>query len=407
MNTHLHVRWWDGSTVGHLVNRGSIYFVYDEAWISRGLNLSPLSLPFEPIAFNGHKGIDGLPGLLADCLPDAWGRKVARREFAEHKWGEPTTLSLLAWRSTRGIGALDFVPALSDRSSRPTRFETISAGALARGAAEIERGEPTEVLGQLARGGTAGGAFPKALVLAYPDDTLRVGAPDDMGVPSLLKFDLSPQADQAPAEHIYARMAHASGIRTVTTRLINGDSSSNRRHLLVERFDIRSELAPGQRLHVHSASGLLHRDSGALDYRDLFRTAIRLGLPPSELNELARRMVFNVLSANHDDHGKNHAFMLDENTHEWSLTPAFDLTYSAGILERGTLIQGEVWPGRKTMETLCADAGVRDAEFTEIWQAVSKALDLWPELAREFNLPKLKTSEIQDRLTLIRERVGS
>jgi len=89
MEKRLQVHWWDGSLVGHLVHRGTIYFVYDETWIKRGHNLSPLSLPFTAIAFNGGKGIDGLPGLIADCLPDSWGRKVARKEFAKNKWGEP------------------------------------------------------------------------------------------------------------------------------------------------------------------------------------------------------------------------------------------------------------------------------------------------------------------------------
>jgi serine/threonine-protein kinase HipA len=222
--------WWDGSVIGHLIQRGTIYFVYDETWIRRGHDLSPLSLPFTTIAFNGSKGIDGVSGLIADCLPDSWGRKVARQEFAKNKWGEPTSMSLLAWRGKRGVGALHFMPPLQESFSA---LENISAAALARGAAEIQRGEPSKVLEQLAKGGTAGGAFPKCLVLAYADGTLRVGAPDGVGQPSLLKIDLSEDGNKAAAEHAYALMARAAGIRSVQTQLIKEKGPSKRRPQMV------------------------------------------------------------------------------------------------------------------------------------------------------------------------------
>ncbi len=405
MEKRLQIHWWDGSLVGHLVHRGTIYFVYDETWIKRGHNLSPLSLPFTAIAFNGSKGIDGLPGLIADCLPDSWGRKVARKEFAKNKWGEPSTMSLLAWRGTRGLGALRFLPPLDGQEDRPSALQAISAAALARGASEIERGEPTEVLSQLAQGGTAGGAFPKAMVLAYADGTLRVGQPDGTGQPSLLKLDLSALGDSAPCEHAYALMARAAGIRAVETRLIDEGPAANRRHLLVKRFDLPDPEQPERRLHFHSASGLLHKGAGDLDYRDLFRTAIRLGLPPEELRELARRMVFNVLSANHDDHGKNHAFLYDEATRAWSLTPAYDLTFTMGGLERGVLVSGEVWPSRATMQALCIDAGVSKGDFETLLEGVGTTVSQWSDFASQADVPKAKTQEVHERLRHIRDRV--
>jgi serine/threonine-protein kinase HipA len=406
MDKRLQVRWWDGSLVGHLIHRGPIYFVYDEAWLGRGHNLSPLSLPFTAVAFNGSKGIDGLPGLIADCLPDSWGRKVARRAFADNKWGEPSTLSLLAWRGTRGLGALHFVPPLEGQTARPDTLQRISAAALARGASEIERGEPTEVLGQLAQGGTAGGAFPKAMVIAYADGTLRVGPPDGLGQPSILKFDLSPLGDSAPCEHAYARMARAAGIHVVETSLIAESPDANRRHLLVKRFDLPSDKPSERRQHFHSASGLLHQGAGDLDYRDLFRAAIRLGVPPDGLRELARRMVFNVLAANHDDHGKNHAFLYDEDTRTWSLTPAYDLTFSLGGLERGTLVSGEVWPSRATMRSLCSDAGVNQEHFEALFSEVGTAIETWTGFAAQTCVPQTRIQEIQERLSHIRTRIS-
>ena len=404
MEKHLQVHWWDGSIVGHLIHRGPIYFVYDETWIRLGHNLSPLSLPFNSVAFNGSKGIDGLPGMIADCLPDSWGRKVARKEFARNKWGEPSTLSLLAWRGARGLGALQVLPPLE--SQEGNRLQVISAAALARGASEIERGEPTEVLSQLAQGGTAGGAFPKALVLAYPDGTLRVGQPDGAGQPCLLKFDLSPLGDNATCEHAYALMARAAGIRAVETRLIEENTVTHRRHLLIKRFDVPDPAQSKRRLHFHSASGLLHKGAGDLDYRDLFRTAIRLGAPPTELRELARRMVFNVLAANHDDHGKNHAFLYDESARAWSLTPAYDLTFTLGGLERGVLVNGEVWPSRATMQSLSLDAGVRTGDFEALFEDVRRAVGRWTEFADQAGVPRAKTDEVQERLQHIGGKIA-
>jgi serine/threonine-protein kinase HipA len=406
MEKRLQVHWWDGSLVGHLIHRGPIYFVYDETWIRRGHNLSPLSLPFNSVAFNGSKGIDGLPGLIADCLPDSWGRKVARTEFARNQWGEPTTLSLLAWRGARGLGALQILPPLEGRDTNPNTLQDISAAALARGAAEIERGEPTEVLSQLAQGGTAGGAFPKALVLSYPDGTLRVGEPDGAGQPCLLKFDLSPLGDNATCEHAYALMARAAGIRAVETRLIEENTPAQRRHLLVKRFDVPDPALPKRRLHFHSASGLLHKGAGDLDYRDLFRTAIRLGAPPSELRELARRMVFNVLAANHDDHSKNHAFLYDETARSWSLTPAYDLTFTPGGLERGVLVSGEVWPSRTTMQALSLDAGVGKSAFETLFEEVRDTVNRWTEFAMRAGVPRAKTNEVQERLQHIGRKIA-
>lgn len=402
MEKKLRVCWWDDSTVGHLIHRGTIYFVYDQEWLRRGLDLSPMSLPFTDVAFNGAKGINGLPGLIADCLPDAWGQKVARTHFAKNKWGEPTALSLLAWRGPRGLGALHFQPVLGIREAK---LEAISAAALARGAAEIERGEPSEVLPQLARGGTAGGVWPKALVMAYDDGSLSVGEPDGEGTPCLLKFDLSGTGENARGEYCYAIMAQAAGIRMTECRLIPEAPDLPRRHVLMTRFDISADGNPRKRTHFHSASGMLHKEPDALDYRDLFRTALRLNVGREELCELARRMIFNVLTSNHDDHGKNHAFMLDEESGQWVMTPAYDLTYSSGIIQRGTQIAGEVWPKAATMEALCRSASLTKGEFDAALESVRAAVARWEQWADEGSLPCAKATEIRSRFDRIQYEV--
>ena len=398
------VRWWDGSVVGHLIHRGAVYFVYDGAWLRRGINLSPISLPFTDTAFNGSKGskgVAGLPGLIADCLPDAWGMKVARAEFAARKWDEPSVMSLLAWRGRRGLGALRFEPPTETEDSK---LEQVTAKALAKGAFEIERGSPSEVLPQLVRGGTAGGALPKSIVLAYRDGTLRVGEPDGEGIPSLLKFDASEDGVHARCEHVFAQMAREAGIEAVETKLIEESADSSRRHLLVKRFDIPDPKLPMRR-HFHTVSGLLHKEPGGLDYRDLFRLALRLHAASSQLREISRRMIFNVLSSNMDDHAKNHAFQLDEGSGYWSLTPAYDMTFSPGLLTRGMTVVGEIWPLSTTMEALCLDAGLSRNEYREIFGVVDSSLKKWPELARANEIPEVKIQEVSQRFVRIREKV--
>ena len=401
MEKRLQVLWWDGSIVGHLIHRGAIYFVYDEAWLSRGLNLSPISLPFTNTAFNGSKGIDGLPGLIADCLPDAWGKKVARAEFAARKWGEPSIMSLLAWRGMRGLGVLGFQPAMG---TGDLKLEEVSAKALAKGAAEIERGNPSEVLPQLVRGGTAGGALPKSIVLSYADGSIRVGKPDGEGVPCLLKFDASENGIHARCEHVFAQMARDAGIEAVETTLMEESADSSRRHLLVKRFDI-ADPALSVRRHFHTVSGLLHKEPTDLDYRDFFRVALRLHTSASQLREIARRMVFNVMASNMDDHAKNHAFQLDEQSSQWSLTPAYDMTYSPGLISRGMTVSGEIWPLAKSMESLCLDEGLSREEYRTIFEAIDSSLQKWPELAKENEIPGIKIGEVSERFSRIRENL--
>lgn len=397
MKKQLKVSWWTGATVGYLIHRGPIYFFYDPSWIKTGHNLSPLCLPFTDIAFNGDKGVDKLPGLIADCLPDSWGIKLARKIFSEKKWGEPTTLGLLSWRGNRGLGAFNFEPSLTNQESDPL-LESIHTEALARGAWNVERDEPDHVLPQLVKGGTAGGAYPKSLVLSYPDGTIKVGHPDGTGKPSLLKFDFSKTNQTSRLEHAYALMANAAGIQTVKTSLLKEKKGEKKYHLLVDRFDVSESQSDGRRFHFHSLAGLLHRGAMELDYRDFLRSTIKLQCDPREIKEVVRRMIFNVLSSNHDDHGKNHGFIYDENRRRWSLSPAYDMTPSQVVLERGMTICGEVWPSLQVMKNLAREAGISSSEFREIQSEIEHAISRWKDFADQAEVASHQEKEIRNRL---------
>lgn len=391
---HLEVLWHDGSRVGFLVNRGTIYFAYDEPWLATGYNLSPLSLPFSNRPFNGARGIEGLPGLIFDCLPDEFGRKLARRDFAQSKLGEPSTMELLAWRGGRGIGALQFKPAMhNEGASAGGRLESVVLAALARGALQIDRGEPSEVLRQLRRGGTAGGAYPKALVLAHPDGSLSVGEPDATTVPFVVKFGAPERIGASQCEHAYAKLAALAGIRTSVTRVV---SDGALHHLMVRRFDV-PESGHG-RYHCHTVSGLLHKEPRKLDYGDVFRAIIRMGLPREEIYEWARRATFNLLASNIDDHGKNHSLLYDP-AGGWRLSPAYDMGFGESMIDRGMSIAGEVWPSLTSLTELFVSASLPPADCRNLIDQVAGAVAKWPHVAAECGVPK-------NLALLVHERIG-
>lgn len=410
---HVRVHWYDGRLVGHMIRRGGpLYFVYDESWLGTGHNLSPISLPFTDIAFNGTHGVDGLPGILADCLPDKWGRKVAAREFRSRQWGEPDQLGLLLWRGDRGLGALRFAPGLSlGGADGLDPNNPVYLAALAKGAALIERDEPGEVLPILSRAaGTAGGALPKVVVQIYPDQTIAVHPPSAGSVAAIVKLDLSPSNTQSPCEHAYLQMAKLAKINAVDSWLLDepkGGGQAPVRHLAVRRFDIPDQADPSHRYHVHALSSLFHKDSSELDYSDFLKAAVKLTLPLDALEEIIRRMVFNVLASNTDDHGKNHAFLYNAQTRAWGLAPAYDLTFQTSYLSRGMHISGEVWPSIDVMRKLADTGGIRASKFASIVNEVVAALDCWQSLAEQYAIPREQAAAVQDAIGRMKAQTGA
>ena len=381
----LAVRWWDGRIVGHLLHTGPIYFTYAQEWVESGHNLSPLVLELRQQPINClAEGCSGVPGFIADSLPDAWGLRVASSVFAEKGWGVPTTMKLLAWIGRRGMGALSFHPAVGGDKGASNWLAKVTAESLAKEARSLLRGEPTAVIRHLVEGGTAGGAYPKALVMEHADGTLSLAreTTDPRDRPSLLKLDIAQPMGATCVECAYMHMAGAAGVVVPDGKLVNG--AGGRHHLLIRRFD----RVGARHLHMPSLSGLWQRPKAGMGYEDLFRAAVRLGLPGPELRQLARRMVFNVLAANHDDHGRNHAFLYDETTRSWRASPAFDLTYVPGMLSCGLTISGEVHPTIDRMEAFLAGVGISAHESRTIVGDVTTAVEHWMDFADEVGVPR-------------------
>ena len=349
------VRLW-GRTIGAVAldedrQDACAAFQYDPEFASSGIELAPLVMPLGDRVYQfpalPRASFHGLPGLLADSLPDRFGNALIDAWLAT-QGRRPESFSAverLCYTGTRGMGALEFAPALGPRPRKATRIEI---DALVDLASEVlsHRGElhgdltgrgREKALRDILRVGTsAGGARAKA-VIAWNRETGevrsgQVAAGDGFGY-WLLKFDgvrgnrdkeLEDPQGYGVIEYAYSLMAQAAGIAMSECRLLE---ENGRRHFMTRRFD---RLAGGEKLHMQSLGALSHFDfnrAGAYAYEQAMQVVRRLGLPMAAIEEQFRRMAFNVVARNQDDHVKNIAFLMDKRG-RWSLAPAFDVTYS-------------------------------------------------------------------------------
>jgi serine/threonine-protein kinase HipA len=369
-------------------------------FLRTGHDLSPLSLPRQSLGTEAlvfREGTTpfpgGLPGLLADSLPDSWGAKLQRIAHP----GITTLLGRFAAVGNRGPGALTFEPVLESEDTA----DRVRLAALADEANRISRIPEIlttkEVDRQLAKAGSSlGGAHPKttaylpekAGVIAL-SDILLGGTPPAGAWPCILKF--SPENDEGggAVEYAFALMAQRAGVDMAPCYLVH---DGQRRHFATARFDrLRGGKGGFARRHVHTLSGMLHKraSDGQIDYEEYMRLSRALaGAPAAE--ECLRRGIFNLLATNRDDHGRNHAFLYDEASRRWALAPAYDLNPSvfnvpAGLAWLGRL---EVPTRFDTIERLAEFGGVRRERAREIFDEVEQAVAEWPAIAAQVEVPK-------------------
>lgn len=343
----IEVRLWD-QRVGAVApdpQAGCHAFEYDPAWRRRGIELAPLTMPTdaaEPVFLFpdlARNSFHGLPGLLADALPDAFGNALIDAWMARHGVAASavTALDRLAYMGRRGMGALEFRPA---RGSHSESAEPLRMKSLVEAARQVLHGDLSDdahaqaALANIIRVGTsAGGARAKAVVAWNPDTgELRSGQFD--AAPGfehwLLKFDgvgkdmeLGTGADYSRIEYAYHLMARAAGIAMEPCRLLE---ENDRAHFMTRRFDRDGN----HKHHVQSLCAIQHLDynqRGTHAYEQLFLVAGQLELGDDAHTEILRRMAFNVMARNCDDHTKNHAFLLREGG-RWELAPAYDVTHA-------------------------------------------------------------------------------
>lgn len=341
-----------GTRIGYVVqeNYNSIArFNYDEKFLKSGIEIAPIMMPLANRVYSfpnlSVETFKGLPGLLADSLPDKFGTKLIERYLSDSGRDISTFSSIekLCYVGQRGMGALEYVPANKDIDISNMTVDIDALTKLAsdilteRKKLRIDRNE--SVMSQLIKVGTsAGGARAKA-VIAWNEETDdimsgQIEAGKGYGY-WLLKFDgiennkdkgeKADDPEYTRIEYAYYMMAKDAGIDMSECRLYQ---ENGRHHFMTKRFD-RDEIT-GNKIHMQSLGAIAHYDfnePGAHSYEQATHIMYQLGLKQQEIEKLYRRMVFNVIARNQDDHVKNISFLMDRQG-RWSLSPAYDVTYA-------------------------------------------------------------------------------
>jgi serine/threonine-protein kinase HipA len=397
-------------------------FQYDPEFRGSGIQVSPLTMPLADriYQFPGlpEEAFKGLPGMLADSLPDRYGSALidawlARRGRAADSFD---VVERLCYVGTRGMGALEYHPV---RGPRATVDDVDVAGLVELAdailaerqglAADLSHGE--KAMNQILKVGTsAGGARAKAIVAWNPQTgVIRTGqAGLDPGFSHwILKLDGVRSSDDREVgttlgygriEYAYHRMALAAGIRMMECRLL---PEGGRHHFMTRRFD-RTETSA--KIHLQSLAALAHYDynsAGAYSYEQAVEVMRRLDLAPEEIEEQFRRTVFNVLARNQDDHVKNIAFLMDK-AGRWTLSPAFDVIYAYNPAGAWTATHQMPVSGKRSgfdREDLLAFArfcNLKTRPAKRIIEEVARAVADWPQYAREAGVDEPRIDQIRE-----------
>ena len=425
MSTLAEVRLW-GRRIGAVSladDNSSAAFQYEPAFVDSSIQIAPLTMPLSRRVYAfpalARNTFHGLPGLLADSLPDRFGNALINAWLAT-QGRTPASFNAverLCYTGARGMGALEFAPALGPA---PQGTGKIAIDALVRLASDVlsARGglktsfksaaRQSALQGILRVGTSAGGARAKA-VIAWNPQTNEVRSGQVEGSAGfgywLLKFDgvsgnkdkeLEDPKGYGAIEYAYALMAQAAGISMSECRLLE---ENGRRHFMTRRFD---RLPEGGKLHMQSLGALAHYDynqPGAYSYEQALQVIRQLGLPMAALEQQFRRMLFNVVARNQDDHVKNIAFLMDRQG-QWSLAPAFDVTYSYNPAGDWTAQHQMTLNGKRdgfirADFSACAKAAMlKRGRDKAILEEVCDAVRRWPEFARQADVPVTQRKQI-------------
>jgi serine/threonine-protein kinase HipA len=425
------VRLW-GTTIGAVAfdNRtGFASFGYDPQFARTGVEVSPLRMPlraqsyvFPELAF---QSFHGLPGMLADSLPDRFGNKLIDTwlQSQQREAGSLNPIERLCYTGARGMGALEFSPAIGPRVTTAHQIKIDALVELAseiltsRNDLEVSFATSTRkrALSDILRVGTsAGGARAKA-VIAWNRETEEVRSGQieagDGFEYWLIKFDgvqgnkdkeLEDPQGYGLIEFAYYKMALDCGITMNECRLLE---EGNRHHFMTRRFD---RTRTGGKLHMQSLGALAHYDynePGAYGYEDALYAMRQLDLGMPEIEEQFRRMVFNIVGRNQDDHVKNIAFLMDQSGN-WSLSPAFDLTYSYNPSGDFTSNHQMTLNGKRNNFTFddfkaCAkSASMKRGRAETIIGEVHSVISRWRDYADEAGVHADRRDKIQNALSL-------
>ena len=418
----IEVHCWDQlvGAVAMARNSDACVFEYDRRWRSRGIELAPLTMPTAgrrgQFGFPGlsRETYKGLPGLLADALPDRFGNALIDAWMAQRgiRASAVSVLDRLAYMGSRGMGALQFRPVLGndDEPAAPIQMASLVEAARRAVGGSVDDGQAAASLNRIIEVGTsAGGARAKAVIGWDPAGQQILSGQFDLpdGFEHwLLKFDgigadqqLGPSQQYGRIEFAYHLMARAAGIEMADCRLLE---EGGRAHFVTRRFDRQGNT----RLHLQSLCAMAHIDynlQASNAYESLFLAAAELELGDAAMTQLLLRMVFNVAAANNDDHSKNFAFLLpppgaDGSAPRWQLAPAYDLTYAFD--------PDSIWLRQHLMSVNGRFAGIGRADIASVadrfsvaglkdaLERVNAALARWPEFAAQAGVNEQETARI-------------
>lgn len=428
-NLTVDVKLWN-ENVGTLAwneDKGVAAFEFDDKFLKSNLDIAPITMPLSRSGervyeFVGNKTncFKGLPGLFADALPDDFGNQIINEWFANHGLAGSviTPLDRLCYVGQRAMGALEFEPSkMIDGLGTSSVVHIQELTELAKSVLNdrqvfqdklTQRDKP--ILDILKIGTSAGGAKPKAIIafneLTGEVRSGQVKAPQDFSY-WLLKFDgmeygkiTDNPLGIGNIEYAYYLMAKDAGINMMESKLLQEGIYN---HFMTKRFDRTSS---GEKLHVQTLAGIAHFDRDQRhSYEEAFRILRTLKLSYPEQEEFFRRMVFNVVARNHDDHTKNHSFLMDR-TGKWKLAPAYDLCYSYS--PSGT------WTNKHQMSlngkqddfifsdlTKVADRmGINNGK--EIVEKVVDTVARWDEFAKEAGVSSTFSAFVKQNLLLLK-----
>lgn len=410
--TTARVRLWgrDIAAVTWDSRRELAVFQYAPEFLQSGIQVAPIMMPLADGTFEfpslSRDTFRGLPGLLADSLPDKFGNAIIDAWLAT-QGREPDSLNpveRLCYIGNRGMGALEFLPtlvgvptakknldiaALVDLASRVLRERESLAGA-------FSGEDDAQAIQDILRvGSSAGGARAKAVV-AWNEKSGEFRSGQIDAPPGftqwLIKFDgVKNNRDKEVAdpqgygriEYAFYLMALKAGIEMMPSRL---QEEGGRAHFMTQRFDQSRELG---KLHMQSLGALMHYDfnqAGAYSYEQTFQTMSQLGLPRAQLEQQFRRAAFNVAARNQDDHVKNIAFLMDRRG-TWKLSPAFDVMYSYNPAGSWTSRHQMSIQGKRDefemddLLALASTAGIKKPKARKIMVEVKNALAQWSQFA--------------------------
>lgn len=324
-----------------LLKDGTVYFEYDKEFKNSNLEISPLKLPLS------QKGVytnlddryfEGLAGVFHDTLPDKFGTKVIERYFESKNIPayELNIIQKLMFVGDKSIGAISYKPLICKLEDEKTD-QLIELQNFYTNAKKIISGEAIEVVGEMLSfmdsAASAGGARAKAIIGYNPNTKEMISGVKKELKESfehyLIKFDIQKEdgrsSDYTKLEYLYMSMAEEVGINVPKIELLNHGNLS---HYLIKRFDrVNDEI-----LHLHSVAGLTHTNFNLpmhYSYDELLRLTRYLTRNQQAVNEQFKRMIFNLVGRNQDDHAKNFAFTMDKNG-IWDISPAYDITYANG-----------------------------------------------------------------------------